>query len=81
MHLVGVQTPQEKGERMITGEIAMQGAETSAYIELMIKTFNQNAEEQGAPFRMVAYNAQNGGKIEQKTKAKENTQGDGENGE
>lgn len=81
LHLVGVQTPQEKGERMITGEIEMQGAETSAYIELMIKTFNQNAEEQGAPFRMVAYNAQNGGKIKQKPEEQGKTQGDKENGE
>lgn len=55
LHLVGVKTPYEKGERMITNEIEMQTAETSAYIELMIKTFNQNAIEQGAPFRMERY--------------------------
>lgn len=80
LHLVGVQTPQEKGERMITGEVEMQGAETSAYIELMIKTFNQNAEEQGAPFRMVAYNALKPAKNEQKDEDEQEDDG-GQNNE
>lgn len=52
LHLVGVDTAFAKGERMIVDEAEMQGAETSAYIRIMIDTFNRQAEEQGAPFRM-----------------------------
>lgn len=53
LHIVGVSTPLEKGERMYTEEVRAQMAEASAYIGLMIDTFNRQAEEQGAPFRMV----------------------------
>lgn len=53
LHLVGVDTAFQKGERMITNEAEMQTAETSAYIRVMIDTFNRQAKEQNAPFRMV----------------------------
>ena len=52
LHIVGIATPLEKGERMYTEEVRAQQAEASAYIGLMIDTFNRQAEEQGAPFRM-----------------------------
>lgn len=52
LHLVGIPTPTEKAERLITDEVTTANAETTAYIGLMIDTFNRQAEEQGAPFRM-----------------------------
>lgn len=52
LHVVGIRTPTEKAERMITDEVATQNEETDAYIGLMIDTFNRQAEEQNAPFRM-----------------------------
>lgn len=53
LHLVGVRTPIEKGERMITGEVDTQNAETDAYIGIMERTFNDAAELYGVPFRLV----------------------------
>ena len=52
LHLVGVRTPIEKGERMITGEVDTQNAETDAYIGIMERTFNTQAELYGLPFRI-----------------------------
>lgn len=52
LHLVGVRTPIEKGERMITGEVETQNAETDAYIGIMERTFNAQAELYGLPFRL-----------------------------
>lgn len=52
LHLVGVRTPIEKGERMITDEVETQNAETDAYIGIMERSFNNAAELYGVPFRM-----------------------------
>lgn len=52
LHLVGVRTPLEKGERMITNEVETQNAETDAYIGIMERTFNSQAELYGLPFRL-----------------------------
>lgn len=52
LHLVGVRTPLEKGERMISDEVATQNAETDAYIGIMERTFNTQAELYGLPFRL-----------------------------
>lgn len=52
LHVVGVRTPIEKGERMITDEVSTQNAETDAYIGITVKTFNACAVEQGAPFTL-----------------------------
>lgn len=78
LHLVGVDTAFEKGERMITDEAQMQGAETSAYIRIMIDTFNRQAQEQGAPFRMERVRkalAENDDKNAPKTDENENDEG------
>ena len=82
LHLVGVDTAFEKGERMITDEAQMQGAETSAYIRIMIDTFNRQAQEQGAPFRMERVRkalAENDDKNAPKTDENENDEGVDEN--
>lgn len=52
LHLVGVRTPVEKGERMTDDEVHSQNAETDAYIGVMERTFNHTAELYGAPFRL-----------------------------
>ncbi|MBQ8428301.1 MAG: hypothetical protein IJX18_03510 [Clostridia bacterium] len=52
LHLVGVRTPIEKGERMITNEVETQNAETDAYIGIMERTFNASAALYGLPFRL-----------------------------
>lgn len=57
LHVVGVCTPIEKGERMITNEVNTQNAEPAALIGILIKTFNNDAERQDAPFKLV-YDAQ-----------------------
>ena len=83
LHLVGVDTAFEKGERMIVNEAEMQGAETSAYIRIMIDTFNRQAEEQGAPFRMErvrkALAGDTSDKNAPKTDDNEETEGEVEN--
>lgn len=53
LHLVGVRTPIEKGERMITDEVQTQNAETDAYLGIMERTFNTCAELYGVPFRLT----------------------------
>lgn len=53
LHLVGVRTPIEKGERMISDEVATQNAETDAYVGILERTFNASAELYGLPFRLV----------------------------
>lgn len=53
LHLVGVRTPIEKGERMITNEVQTQNAETDAYIGIMERTFNAQADLYGLPFKMI----------------------------
>jgi hypothetical protein len=53
LHILGIATPYEKAERLISDEVETQNAETNAYIGLLIDTFNRQAEEQGAPFRLV----------------------------
>lgn len=52
LHLVGVRTPIEKGERMITDEVNTQNAETDAYAGIMERTFNAAASLYGLPFRL-----------------------------
>lgn len=52
LHLVGVRTPLEKGERMTDDEIKSQNAESDAYVGIMERTFNKDAELYGAPFRL-----------------------------
>ena len=80
LQLVGVDTAFEKGERMITTEAEMQGAETSAYIQIMIDTFNAQSKAQGAPFRLVRVRAGATSTQGDKTAPKnEETKGDGEN--
>jgi hypothetical protein len=53
LHLVGVRTPLEKGERMITDEVETQNAETDAYIGVMERTFNEQATLYGVPFKLT----------------------------
>ena len=53
LHLVGVRTPIEKGERMIADEVETQNAETDAYLGIMERTFNTCAELYGVPFRLT----------------------------
>lgn len=53
LHLVGVRTPLEKGERMITDEVETQNAETDAYIGIMERTFNAQANLYGLPFKLT----------------------------
>ena len=53
LHLVGVRTPLEKGERMITDEVETQNAETDAYIGVMERTFNEQSTLYGLPFRLT----------------------------
>ena len=79
LHIVGVDTAFEKGERMITSEAEMQGAETSAYIRIMIDTFNAQAQEQGAPFRLERVRKSTSEETAQKTgENNEEQQGGGE---
>lgn len=60
LHLVNVRTPIEKGERMITGEVDTQNAETDAYGNVLKTTFNGIAEHYVLPFRIAVNVAQNG---------------------
>lgn len=53
LHLVGVRTPLEKGERMITDEVETQNAETDAYIGIMERTFNKQAALYGLQFKLI----------------------------
>ena len=53
LHLVGIKTPNEKAERLINSEVQTQGAEASAYLGIIIKTFNEDAKRQGAPVEMI----------------------------
>lgn len=62
MHIVGVRTPLEKTERLITDEQFAQNAEADAYIATVVKYFNEQAERQGIainarfmPLREVDY--------------------------
>lgn len=66
LHLVNVRTPIEKGERMITGEINTQNAETDAYGNVLKTTFNGISEHYGLPFR-IAVNVAQGGERTAKT--------------
>ena len=50
LHLVGVRTPIEKGERMITDEVNTQNAETDAYLGILEKSFNEAARLAELPF-------------------------------
>lgn len=47
LHLVGVKTPQEKAERLITSEVNTQNAEAGAYIGIMHNVFNAACERYG----------------------------------
>jgi hypothetical protein len=53
IHLLGVQTGYEKGERMTDNEIEAFNGETNACLSILATTFNTDAEAQGAPFRIV----------------------------
>ena len=53
LHIVGIQTPNEKYERLITPEVHAQSQEVDAYVGNMLITFNQMAEIQGAPQRLL----------------------------
>lgn len=74
LHLLGVQTGYEKGERMTDDEIAAFNGEATACLSVLEQTFNTDAEAQGAPFRIVPHG---------KTNKRENETGknkkDGEN--
>lgn len=50
LHLVGVRTPIEKGERMISDEVNTQNAETDAYLGVLVRSFNETARLNGLPF-------------------------------
>lgn len=47
MHIVGVRTPLEKTERVITDEQAAENAEADAYIGTIVKEWNRQAAAQG----------------------------------
>lgn len=51
LHLVGVRTPYEKGERLITDEVNAANAETFAYIGIMDRTANKCCEQEELPFK------------------------------
>ncbi|MCQ2398957.1 MAG: hypothetical protein MJ072_00435 [Clostridia bacterium] len=53
LNFLGVYTVSEKAERRITGEIDVLNDETDAYRNIIAKTFNTDAIEQNAPFRLV----------------------------
>lgn len=50
LRTVGISTPTEKAERLITAEAEQQAAESDAYIDSMIAYCNQQSQLQGAPF-------------------------------
>lgn len=53
MHIVGVRTPIEKSERLITSEVETQNSEADAYISVLIRTFNQDAERETVNLKAV----------------------------
>lgn len=54
LHMSGVRTPIEKGERLITSEVETQNSEADAYISVLIRTFNQCVQRQDAePLKAV----------------------------
>lgn len=53
LHILGIQTGYEKGERMTDDEIQTFNAESRAYVSVTAQTFNQAAKAQGAPFRLL----------------------------
>lgn len=52
LHIIGIQTGYEKGERMTDDEIQTFNAESRAYVSVTAETFNQMARAQGAPFKL-----------------------------
>lgn len=56
LHFVGVYTGIEKSAEVKQSEIIAQNAETNAFMNVLLKTFNKCAEYEGAPYRMrLAY--------------------------
>lgn len=53
LHLVGVYTPLEKGERVIESEIATTNAEADSNIGAIIDEFNEQARAQSAPYKAI----------------------------
>lgn len=52
LHYVGVYTGIEKSAEVKQSEIIAQNAETNAFMNVLLKTFNKCAEKEGAPYRM-----------------------------
>lgn len=80
LHLVNVRTPIEKGERMITGEVNTQNAETEAYGNVLKITFNGIAEHYGLPFRIVVNEERTPAQEGETTTEEPTEEGGGENG-
>lgn len=59
LHLLGIQTGYEKGERMTDDEIAAFNGEATACLSVLAQTFNTDAEAQGAPFKIVPHGQTN----------------------
>lgn len=55
LHLVGVKTPTEKRERLITSEVESVNDEAENYLLITKRSFNDDAERQNAPVRLVEY--------------------------
>lgn len=52
LHYVGVYTGIEKSAEVKQSEIIAQNAETNAFMNVLLKTFNKCAERENAPYRM-----------------------------
>ena len=79
LHYVGVYTGIEKSAEVKQSEIIAQNAETNAFMNVLLKTFNKCAEKENAPYRMrLAYefNAKNDetGETEQQPEQTKETQ-------
>ena len=79
LHYVGVYTGIEKSAEVKQSEIIAQNAETNAFMNVLLKTFNKCAEKENAPYRMrLAYefNAESDetGETEQQPEQTEETQ-------
>lgn len=52
LHYVGVYTTIDKSAEVKQSEVEAQNAETNAFMNVLVKTFNRCAEYEGAPYRM-----------------------------
>lgn len=80
LHYVGVYTGIEKSAEVKQSEIIAQNAETNAFMNVLLKTFNKCAEKENAPYRMrlavqnSAYNEEEDEDGQEQGKSKETQQ-------